>query len=659
MNFLRHIWTLKPIFVPIAACLVPIVLLLDYDAEFEEECKCGYVIIVMAILWLTEAIPIPVTALLPIFMFPLLGVAKASDISGVYIKDTTMLFLGGLIMAVALEECGLHERISLCVMMIVGSQPIFLMAGLMATTWFLSMWISNTAATSMMIPIISAVMKNIEDVRKCGIGDVGVENEAYSTEDSSSNTTDNQDLSSSDSSIHRHHSSSTNGKLQQSPNADFQIKENKGKSTGSFVDLTEDLTPPDKQRVSFDTVDGVPLDVVATKVSMNTNGNAGKEYSRSISINSKTSLTSTITNEELQRIAKAFALSVAYGANIGGIATLTGTPPNLVLKQQADKLFMEHTGAESDISFAKWMGFAFPLSLMVAVFGWLWLALVFLRCGCFKKVDPVQKRMVNQTIRAQFKKLGRLTFRESIVLFVFILLVFLWLFRDPPNVNGWGTSGAFKDGYVSDSTPCILLSVLLFLLPAEIPRVFKRAKGGPPVYIPILDWRVVVQKLPWGVIILLGGGFAIAKASEDSGLSEWLGSKLTVFDTMDDWVMNLIISLIVAAATEVSSNTATATLLMPILLQLGIQTEIHPLYLMISATVACSFAFMLPVATPPNAIVFSSGYLTIPDMALAGLPMNIIAVLCLTFAINTWGHSVFGVDTFPEIFRTVKNSTTA
>ncbi|XP_053388953.1 Na(+)/citrate cotransporter-like, partial [Mercenaria mercenaria] len=415
------------------------------------ESKCAYVITVMAILWLTEAIPIPVTALIPIFLFPLLGVVAAADVSNSYIKDTTMLFLGGLIVAVALEESRLHIRISLCVMMIVGAQPIFLMAGLMATTWFLSMWISNTAATSMMIPIIEAVLQNMEDVRK-----------------------------------------------------------------------------------------------------MSKRG-------------------------ELRRVAKAFALSVAYGANIGGIATLTGTPPNLVLKQEADKM------------------------------------------------------------------------REIQVLTVFISLVCLWLFRAPPNITGWGNFFFFR--FVSDSTPCILLSVLLFLLPAEKPKVFWLAKDDRPSYVPLIDWKSVSQKLPWGVIVLLGGGFAIADASKSSGLSRWVGNELKVFASMESWVMNIVICFIVAGATEVTSNTATATLLMPVLSELAIQTSIHPLYLMMSATVAGSFAFMLPVATPPNAIVFSSGYLTIPDMALAGLPMNIIAVLCLTLGINTWGSSMFQLDTFPETFN--------
>ncbi|XP_060587377.1 solute carrier family 13 member 2-like [Ruditapes philippinarum] len=361
---------------------------------------------------------------------------------------------------------------------------------------------------------------------------------------------------------------------------------------------------------------------------------------------------------ELQRLAKAFALSVAYGANIGGIATLTGSPPNLVFKQQIDKLYEFHTGSESDVSFAKWMGFAFPLSVITAILAWLWLVTLFLRCGCCKKIDPGHKKSINASIAHHLKELGKMTFCELQVLIVFVVLVVLWLFRAPPKIDGWGSADFLKKGFVSDSTPCILLSVLLFILPSEVPKVFGLAKGEKPSYKPILEWKSVTDRLPWGVIVLLGGGFAIAQASEDSGLSLWVGHELKVFANMDTWVMNLIICLIVAGATNVTSNTASATLLMPILAQLALQTQINPMYLMISVAVCCSFAFMLPVATPPNAIVFSSGYLTIPDMVLAGLPINIISVFCLTLAINTWGISMFDLNVFPEMFQTTKSNVT-
>lgn len=201
----------------------------------------------------------------------------------------------------------------------------------------------------------------------------------------------------------------------------------------------------------------------------------------------------------------------------------------------------------------------------------------------------------------------------------------------------------------SDSTFAMLLCVVLFIIPAKIPQVFCWAENmSKPVYTPVLTWHAVQKKVPWGVLILLGGGFALAKASTVSGLSLYVGKQLEIFKEYDTWVMNLVICCIVAAATEVTSNTATSQLLLPIMFTMAITVESHPLYLMMSTAIACSFAFMLPVATPPNAIVFSTGYLSIPDMALAGLPMNILAIGCLTLAINTWGKAMFDLDTIPS-----------
>ncbi|XP_069106387.1 solute carrier family 13 member 2-like [Argopecten irradians] len=375
-----------------------------------------------------------------------------------------------------------------------------------------------------------------------------------------------------------------------------------------------------------------------------------------------------MSEKENKRLSKGLALSVAYAANVGGIATLTGTPPNLVLHGQADKRYQAFGATDSGITYANWMGFAFPLSLIMLFLTWFWLQIVFLKCGCFKAVSEGRKQAIRSAVRQEYKKLGPIKFGEIVVLILFGILAMLWIFRDLPNVGGWGKGFVDAEGksMVRDSTAVMLIATLLFILPSEIPsmvccgsRTVVQIDKEEPVraeYKPILTWKVAEKKVAWGVLVLLGGGFALGDACMTSGLSRSVGCELGVLRSLDPWLMNLILCLTVAGATEITSNTATASLLMPIMFELAITVGLHPLYLMISTALACSFAFMLPVATPPNAIVFSTGYVTIPDMALTGFVMNILAVLVLTGAINTWGSAIFDLGTTPDIFL---NSTVA
>ncbi|KAL5016144.1 hypothetical protein ScPMuIL_005733 [Solemya velum] len=600
--------------------------------------RCGYTVVVMAILWLTESLPIPVTSLIPVFLLPMLGVMTTKEISDSYLKDTTMLFLGGLILAVAVEEWNLHRRIAVSILRVFGSQTHWLMLGLMLPTWFLSMWISNTASASMMIPIVGAVIKQMEEVeeREYEYGD----NEAYQ-------------------------------------NPAFDIQEKKSKRTKS-VNMNQpgdiQLNGHHEEQAPSIVVSDIEtgLGSVDEKVDIKRGGDADNDSDTS-SQSSQTMgrISNSGSAENIKRVGKALSLGIAYAANTGGIGTLTGTPPNLVLQAAAVKLYHDYGKAydgiprESPISFTNWMGFALPLSFSLLFFGWIWLIVVFLRCRClFGRRNGKNERKdlaIREAINKEYNSMGRITFAEVMVSIMFCVLAMLWISRAPPNSSGWGS--LYKPKYVNDATPAILVSVLLFLLPAKRPVMFCwRNKDDPDSkasYTPILNWNSTVAKIPWGIIILLGGGFALADASSKSGLSEWVGEGLSVFGNYEPWIMNLIFCLVVASATEVTSNTATATLLMPILGSLAVKVGVHPLYIMISAAVSTSFAFMLPVATPPSAIVFSHGYLTIPDMASSGLMMNVLAVLMLTFAINTWGVAIFDLNTVPVIFNSFFNTTSA
>eukprot|EP00105_Crassostrea_gigas_P038166 XP_019922314.1 PREDICTED: solute carrier family 13 member 5 isoform X2 [Crassostrea gigas] len=603
-NIVKDIWSLKPVLLPVLVTLLPLPMVTNSESKAT---RCGYTVIVMAVLWLTEALPIPVTSLVPIFMLPMLGVSTAKEVSSSYVTDTSMLFLGGLIVAVAVEEWNLHRRIALAILRLVGAQPNLLMLGLMLPTWFLSMWISNTAAAAMMIPIVGAVTSHVKSV----VIEGGME--------------DPDDLC-----------------LLATNDKDVHVEMQKGEK--------------------------VVLTSVSKKSNEKENSNDVNSTSQNAQYNRSPSRSSASPDalRMHSKLSKALALSIAYAANTGGIATLTGTPPNLVFKAVTDEAYAQagklYDGQEWDsgVNFTSWLLFALPISFLTLILGWLWLQMFFLRCkqpcDCFRKIKSDRDKGVREIIAKEFKALGRITFAECLISFLFISLAFLWIFRDPPNIKGWGDF--FPGRYVSDSTPVMLIAVLLFVLPAKIPAIFCARKTDGDRYTPLLTWEKTAEKVPWGVIVLLGGGFALAQASGRSGLSKWFGDSLEFFASYNPFVMCLVVSLVVASVTEVTSNTATATLLMPILQELSIAAGMNPIYLMMAAAVACSFAFMLPVATPPSAIVFAHGYLSIPDMASAGLAMNVIAVFILTVGINTWGNLLFNFATIPVIFQEIlKNQT--
>ncbi|XP_046356042.2 solute carrier family 13 member 5-like isoform X3 [Haliotis rufescens] len=575
---LKDLWRIRTLLI---LFLTPILLLPLPVLIPTKEGRCAYVVILMAVFWISESLPISVTALLPVFMFPLLNVVEAKVISKAYMNDTIMVFLGGLCMAVAIEHWNIHRRIALRILMLVGSEPRWLMLGLMIATWFLSMWISNTATTAMMIPIANAILLQLKDTR---------------------------DLSNDQGAIEMNGKESNNEKIAEK----------------------EDPEPAvDKLQSKLSDGPGTPEEA------------------------------------EFTRLKKGLSLCIAYGANSGGIASLTGTGPNLVLKGQTDELYSSR-GIESPVNFASWMAYGFPLSVVVLIVCWGWLNILYLRCKGFcscLKDDPIRKlqaEKVKNVILTEYKKLGSITYAQANVMVLFLLLVIFWISRDLGGVGGWGD--LFEDNLVKDSTPAVLMAVLLFVLPSKLPRVFclrrnsyemteeEKAEADAPIT-PLLTWKVLHEKMPWALFLLLGGGYALAKGCEESGLSYWIGIQLQVLKDLNPWLLLLIICYVCAAATEVTSNTATATLVMPILSNLAIGTGVNPLFYMFPAALSVSFAYMLPAATPPNAIVFGYGHIKVSDMASAGIMMNILAVPLLLMATATWGDAIFHFGVVPEAFR--------
>ncbi|NXS83940.1 S13A2 protein, partial [Erpornis zantholeuca] len=573
--------------------LIPLVFLPLPLALPTKEAECGYVIIVMALYWCTEALPLAVTALLPVLLFPLMNIMDSTTVCREYLKDTNMLFLGGLMMAIAIEHWNLHKRVALRVLLITGVRPALLLMGFMVVTAFLSMWISNTATTAMMVPIAQAVM---EQLHKSEV-------ESSTTGQVSEHTMEEP---------HKPEvESNTTGQGSEHVNKAFELQE---KSPDGFKEPEEKVEEERKKN--------------------------------------------ELIEKKHLKLSKGMSLCICYSSSIGGIATLTGTTPNLVLQGQVNDLFPGNGGI---INFASWFSFAFPTMVVLLILAWIWLQILYLGFN-FKKnfgcgISPAAKAKEKQAyeiIKEESKKLGKMKFAEIEVLILFILLVVLWFTREPGFFPGWATVLFNKDdtSYVTDATVALFISILLFILPSGFSNQNRgeeqtggRAKfRAPPA---LLDWKVVQDKMPWNIVFLLGGGFALAKGSEESGLSEWLGTKLTPLQSIPPAAIAFLLCLLIATFTECTSNVATTTLFLPILASMAEAICLNPLYVMLPCTLSASLAFMLPVATPPNAIVFSYGQLRVIDMAKAGFVLNILGVLTITLAINTWASSLFQLQTFP------------
>nr|XP_013797940.1 PREDICTED: solute carrier family 13 member 2 isoform X1 [Apteryx mantelli mantelli] len=595
----------------LVAVLTPLLLLPLPLAVPTQEARCAYIIILMALFWCTEALPLAVTAFFPVVLFPLMSIMDSTtvrhpflvclyppsenafslnlgfflalfsfpcsilQVCREYLKDTNMLFIGGLLVAIAVENWNLHKRIALQVLLIIGVRPALLLMGFMIVTAFLSMWISNTATTAMMVPIAQAVLDQ----------------------------------------LHK-------SELESSPAEQVSENINKG------FELQEESTKPDSSKVTEKKGEWV-MD--------------------------KKQKNEKLLEENHKKFCKGMSLCICYSASIGGIATLTGTTPNLVLKGQVDELFPNNGNV---ITFASWFSFAFPTMVLLLFLSWIWLQILFLgfnfqkNFGCSANAsEKAKERRAYGIIKDEYKKLGSMKFAEIIVLVLFILLVLLWFTRDPGFMPGWATTLFNKNGtsFVTDATVVVFISILLFIIPAEIPTSFSHTNSKPKIPVPsaLLDWKTVHQKMPWNIVFLLGGGFALAKGSEESGLSAWLGDKLTPLQNIPHPAIAFLLCLLIATFTECTSNVATTTLFLPILASMAQAICLNPLYVMLPCTLSASLAFMLPVATPPNAIVFSYGQLKVIDMARAGFVLNILGVLTITLSINTWAASLFQLQTFP------------
>ncbi|XP_062854513.1 solute carrier family 13 member 3 [Trichomycterus rosablanca] len=526
----------------------------------------------MAIYWCTEALPLAVTALLPICLFPTMGILPSKKVCPQYFLETNFLFLSGLVMASAVEEWGLHKRIALRVLKIVGVKPTWLILGMMITSSSLSMWLSNSATTAMMLPIANAILESL-------FGDL--------------------------------ETLKKNSRVKEDPEGNSQVKLH--------------ALPSEKHALSTD-----DRSDEVEKVEQRSQEDVRKEA------------------ENYLKVWKGFLICIPYAASIGGTATLTGTAPNLILIGQLKSYFPDC----DMINFGTWFVFAFPLMVIFLLVSWIWIAYLYGGLTtrlCINKQDhSAAEAKAIAVIDEDYRKLGPMNFAERAISFFFILFVFLLFTRDPKFVNGW--SIFFNKEYVSDAVTGVIIICILFFFPSQCPslRWWFNPQASSTPYVPLLSWKRVQEYVPWNIILLLGGGFAMAKGCEESGLAVWIGGRLQPLAQVPPPVAVVLITAFIACFTEFASNTATIIIFLPVIAELAINVQVNPLYFMIPAAVGCSYAFMLPVSTPPNSIAFASGHLMVKDMVKTGFMMNILGILCVSLAMNTWGKHMFSLHTYPD-----------
>ncbi len=466
------------------------------DGMSEPGRRTAAVTALMAVWWISEALPIAATALLPVFAFPLLGIASTREACAPYADPVNFFFLGGLMIAAAVERWNLHRRLALHVMSRLGGSPRRLVLGFMTATALISMWTSNAATTMMMLPIAIAVIEHFE-------------------------------------------------------------------------------------------ARGLDTD-------------AG--------------------------FAPALMVSVAYAASIGGVGTLVGTPPNVIFAGALARLFPE----APPVGFATWMMVGTPIAIVMTPLAWLFLTRVAFR------VPVASGGGDTGVLHRELAELGPISTPERRVMVVFAATALLWIFRADLDIGiatlpGW-TRILPDPRAVDDTVIALAMAVLLFLLPS----------GEPGTTLLGADWP---KRIPWGVLVLLGSGFTLAAAVESSGLAAWLAARLGGLGHMPTPLLILAITTLLVVLTEFTVNSAITALMMPVLAATAGALRVDPRLLMIPATLAASFGFMMPGGTAPNAMVFASGRLTVAQMVRAGFGIDLIGIVVIAVVFWAIGIPVFGIAT--------------
>ncbi|XP_063165377.1 solute carrier family 13 member 4 [Candoia aspera] len=598
------------------------------------EASCAYVLIVTAIYWVSEAVPLGAAALVPAFLYPLFGVMKSSEVAAEYIKNTTLLLIGVICVAASVEKWNLHKRIALRMVMMAGAKPGMLLLCFMCCTTILSMWLSNTSTTAMVMPIVEAVLQELVNAEE------------------------------------DHEMNGTAGSTIREERDTISLGEKHGQGSLELIFINEDATTADfSSLMQSKNMNGVHM-IANTIGTMNTRTNGQHLPQAQILVlpsqpqNLDQGSKHQYPSKHDHMVCKCLSLSISYAATIGGLTTIIGTSTNLIFLEY----FNNHYPNAEVVNFGTWFLFSLPISLIMLVLTWFWMHWLFLGCN-FKETCSISKKkktkreeMSEKRIQEEYEKLGNISYPEMMTAFFFILMTLLWFTREPGFLPGWSSFFEQK-GYRTDATVSVFLGFLLFLIPAKKPCFGKKGKGhvnnSTDVISrePIITWKDFEKTMPWEIVVLVGGGYALAAGCKTSGLSTWIGRQMLSLSNLPSWAVSLLACLLVSIVTEFVSNPATITIFLPILCGMSESLQINPLYTLIPVTMCISFAVMLPVGNPPNAIVFNYGHCQIKDMIKAGFGVNVIGLVIVTLAINTWGIRLFQLDIFPDWAQASNNIT--
>ncbi|XP_001979463.3 protein I'm not dead yet 2 [Drosophila erecta] len=515
------------------------------------EYKCLWLIVTMALLWITEALPIYLTALLPLAFCPLLGLVNSERVCQLFFTETIVVFLGGLIVALGIEYCNLHTRIALTVIRIVGGSPRRLFVGIMVVSVFMGLWISNSAGTAMMCPIVKALITELNTNNMVPV---------YMTQEE---------------------------------------------------EPVEEGEPPHPSKITI-----------------------------------------------------AFYAGIAYASTIGGLGTHIGTGTNLVLVGIYADRFPTST---EEISFANFMFYSIPLMVCLNI-TLVIISLLVTQMGLFRPKSKTgqaiseankNRKVMEEVLRQRHIDLGPMSCHEIQMSIAFGLMIVLLITRKPGFFPGWMTLIDRKP--VGSSVGLLFVVLLMFALPTQY-TFFKYCCGKAPFTAQAIDavisWQYVFTNISWGLPFLLGGGFALAEASRESGLNIMITKAMQVLKGLPSVVLQLITLVLSTFFSTFNANVVVANIVLPVLCEMAIALEIHPLILTLPSCLAISMVYFLPVSTPPNAIVTQYAHIKTKYFACCGILPTIIGLLVNLLNTNTWGFVIFpGTRSFPDWAMEIRNKT--